>query len=228
MSLARAHFLRASAALAAPHVANQPRWPVYEQMLAQLRQVHIQLKKMQSLERKIDYKRQILPQFSPYIDGVIDGDSGQMDEVLTTVMVWRLDVGDLTGALPLIDYALRHRLRLPERYKRALATVVVEETAEWALRGLVKGMVPDTAALYRIQSLTQSEDMPDMVRAKLHKALGLAHAQPVENEEEDEQIRRLQAALQHLHRATALDQRSGVKKEIERLQRVLKKRENSP
>jgi len=227
MSLARAHFLRASASLSAPDMENLPPLPVYEQMLGQLRQVQIQLKKMQSLERKIDYKRQILPQFSPYIDGVLAGDSGQMDEVLTTVMVWRLDTADLTGALPLIDYALRHHLRLPERYKRSLATVVVEEAAELALCGLIKDMAPDTAALYRIQSLTQNEDMPDIVRAKLHKALGLAHAQPVENEEESKQIRRLQAALQHLRRATALDQRSGVKKEIERLQRMLKKRGNS-
>jgi len=227
MSLARAHFVRTCASLSAPNIENVPPLPVYEQMLAQLRQVQIQLKFLQSLERKIERKRQLLPQFAPYIDGVLAGDSGQADEVLTTVMVWRLDIGDLTGALPLIDYALRHHLRLPERYKRSLPTVVVEEAAELALRDLANGQMIDSPALYRIYALTQVEDMPDVVRAKLHKALGLAHAQPVDTDDQIAPTQRLQAALHHLRRASSLDARSGVKKEIERLQRALKKIENT-
>jgi len=221
-SLARTHFLRTSAAMATPSASQAPVLPVYEQMLAQLRQVQLQLKSLQSVERKIERKRQVVDQFSPYLHGVLAADSGQMDEVLSTIMVWYLDTGNVTAALPLIDYALRHKLRLPERYKRSLPTVVVEETAEHALLALAQGNLPNIAALYRIQALTQDEDMPDVVRAKLHKALGLAHAHAVEGENETEQRRRLQAALQQLRRATALEPRSGVKKEMERLERALK------
>jgi len=222
MSLARAHFLRTSAAMAAPTATHAPVLPVYEQMLGQLRQVQLQLKSLQSVERKIERKRQVVNTFAPYLHGVLAADSGQMDEVLTTIMVWYLDTGDVTSALPLIDYALRHKLRLPERYKRSLPTVVVEETAEQSLRALAHGQRPTIPALYRIHALTVDDDMPDVVRAKLHKALGLAHAQAVDGEDEAEQHRRLQAALQQLRRATALDNRSGVKKEIERVERALK------
>jgi len=227
-SLARIHFVRTSAALALPAAENQPHLPVYEHMLAQLRQVQIQLKSVQSLERKIERKRQIVGGFAPYVQGVLDSDSGHADEVLTTVMVWRLDTGDLAGALPLIDYALRHTLRLPERYKRSLATLVVEETAEQSLQALASGALPDIAALYRIQALTEAQDMPDVVRAKLHKALGLAHAQPVDGEDQSQHLRRLHAALQQLRRATALDARCGVKKEIQRCERALKKQQTTP
>jgi len=223
MSLARQHFLRASAAMAAPAPESALRLPVHEQMLAQLRQAQVALKQLQSVERKIERKRALLPAFAAYVEGIVEGDSGHQDEVLTTVMVWRLDTGDLAGALPLAEYALRHGLRLPERYKRTLGTVVVEETADQALAMLAAGQVPDVAALYRVQALTEAEDMPDQVRARLHKALGLAHAQAPDDEPQEDTVRRCQAALQQLHRATALDARSGVKKDIERLESALKR-----
>ncbi len=61
-------------------------------------------------------------------------------------------------------------------------------------------------------ALTAAADMPDEVRAKLHKITGLVlrdNKQPAD-------------ALAHLKRAMQLDCQAGVKKDIERLERELK------
>ncbi|HBB1350363.1 TPA: terminase, partial [Escherichia coli] len=60
--------------------------------------------------------------------------------------------------------------------------------------------------------LTATADMPDEVRAKLHKITGLFLRDAGD----------AAGALAHLQRATQLDCQAGVKKEIERLERELK------
>ncbi|UJB21885.1 phage terminase small subunit [Lysobacter gummosus] len=46
------------------------------------------LKSVQSVERKVEMKRRILPEYAPWIDGVLQGGRGGQDKVLMTVMVW--------------------------------------------------------------------------------------------------------------------------------------------
>ncbi|KVP44083.1 phage terminase small subunit [Burkholderia ubonensis] len=53
---------------------------------------------------------------------------------MMTRMVWRVDVGDFRGAFEIRAYALRHRLALPDQYKRSTPCLLVEEFAEAALR----------------------------------------------------------------------------------------------
>jgi hypothetical protein len=66
---------------------------------------------------------------------------------------------------------LRHGLTLPERYKRTAGTLIAEEVAE---AGLTLPSTVDLATLQRVEALTAATDMPDQVRAKLKKAIGLA------------------------------------------------------
>lgn len=218
-SPARAHFIRMSAAAAnqaAADSASRPDATQYELHLVQLAEHRRSLKGIKSVERKIEFKRQVLPEYDAYVDGVLQGDSGAHDDVLTTVMVWRIDTGDIPGALDIADYVLRHKLVLPDQYKRDAATVIAEEIAEYALRQLADNNANlDAAALATKLEFTlfttNDFDMPDEVRAKLRKALGYAwrDSEPA-------------AALEQLQKALALDARCGVKKDIERLDRVIK------
>ncbi|GIX38031.1 MAG: bacteriophage terminase endonuclease subunit [Silanimonas sp.] len=213
-SLAQRHYQRAVAALAAaaaPGESVPAHASAYELMLAQLAEDRRRLKALQSVERKIEAKRQMLPQYEAWVQGVLAGGSGRQDDVLMTVMVWRIDTGDYPGALDIAEYALRHGLTLPDQYQRSTATVVVEEIAERALAALTAGEAFDPQILERAERLTADCDMPDEARAKLHKALGLLYqsTQPAE-------------ALRNFRRALALHERVGVKKEIERLERELK------
>lgn len=211
-SPARAHFLRTSAAHlgtaeATPANANQ-----YELMLAKLAEDRRRLKDVQSIERKAEVKRQLLPEYAPWIDGVLTGNSGQQDDVLMTVFVWAIDVGDFELALKIGAYAIGHKLTMPDQYKRDVPCVLAEEIADFALKQDEVGLVAQQPQIARAIAMTADCDMPDEVRAKLYKANGYA-------------LRTaglLVEAKDVLTRALQLHDRIGVKKDIERLEVLIK------
>lgn len=225
MSLARKHFQRVTAAQVA--ASADPGEPIkanaYELQLIRLADAKRALKQVQSIERKAEVKRRVLPEFGPWIQGVLEAGRGGQDDVLMTAMVWQIDVGDFPAALEIAAYALQHKLTLPDQYKRDVATLVAEEIAEQSSAAIAAGKPADLASLDRAALLTAECDMPDEVRAKLHKAIGQAHqalsgiggdGTPDKNA--------AQNALAHFKRALELHDRVGVKKEIERLERALK------
>lgn len=181
----------------------------YEIMLMQLAEHKRALKEIQSREKKAELKAEILPDYVPYVDGVIESDIGIQDDVLMTIMVWRIDAGDLHGALEIGKYALDHDLKTPEQYNRDTATLLVEEIAEYVI---AQGEDSDEFDLALIANLhTKDFDMPDQVRAKIHKAIGLSLAS-----------KNYDLAIEHLERALALDKKSGVTKVLEKFKRGLK------
>lgn len=214
-SPAKAHFLRVTAAQASALAAadDQPleNASAYELMLVKLDADSRRLKTVQSMEAKAELKRELLPDYAPWVEGAITAGKGAQDMVLMTVMMWRIDAGDYAGALDIAEYALPYQLLLPDRFKRTTATALVEELSDSAKRARDGKKPFDIAILQRCQALTEAEDMHDQVRAKLHKEIGLLLIG------QDNA-----SALQQLQRATQLHATVGVKKEIERLQRELK------
>ncbi len=173
-------------------------------MAAKLATDQQRLKAIQSLERKLAVKKEILPDYEDYVAGVLEGQSGRQDDVLVTVMIWYIDTGVYSSALNIAAYALIHDLILPLHYARTLATLITEELAEAALARKTVSI----DELMMLLELVAHRDMPDPVRAKLHKAIGFS-LQSIDPA----------AALTHLHRAFGLHARCGVKKEIDRLER---------
>ncbi|PLT16275.1 MULTISPECIES: terminase endonuclease subunit [Ralstonia] len=224
-SPARNHFLRASAALAAQ--AQQDANPLrhatgHELMLAQLAEHKRQLKAVQSIERKAELKRKLLPEYTAWVEGVLQSDAGLQDEVFMTVMVWHIDVGDLAGALPMAAYAIRHKLAMPDQYQRTTACLIAEEFANMALKAIDAGETVDMVALVSVADLVADEDMPDEVRAKLHKALGYANYAQAGTADSVRAAVLRQTALAELKRALELHEKCGVKKDIERIEREIK------
>lgn len=218
-SPARRHFQRALAAKAAeaagPTVMTGD---AHQLMMAALVEDIRRLKDIQSIERKIEVKRELLPNYAPYVAGVLESGQGAEDDVLMTVMIWYFDTGDLAAGLRIAEYALRHGLNPPDRYQRSTPAIVAEEVANEVLRQLA-GETPDLAVLIaaaeQAETLTRDADMHDQIRAKLHKALGYGYAAAGQHV----------PALAQLKRALELDERVGVKKDIERLEREIKKAE---
>ncbi|CAJ0743808.1 Terminase [Ralstonia mannitolilytica] len=224
-SPARNHFLRASAALAAQ--AQQDANPLrhatgHELMLAQLAEHKRQLKAVQSIERKAELKRKLLPEYTAWVEGVLQSDAGLQDEVFMTVMVWHIDTGDLAGALPMAAYAIRHKLAMPDQYQRTTACLIAEEFANMALKAIDAGEAVDMVALVSVADLVADEDMPDEVRAKLHKALGYANYAQAGTADSVRAAVLRQTALAELKRALELHEKCGVKKDIERIEREIK------
>ena len=180
MSFARKHMERtlakkaADAASADDGADTMEGLTIYEQMLAQLQTHTAELKKIQSTEAKIALKRKYVPDYDAYIDGVLASESSVQDDVLMQLMVWRLDVGQFDEANEIATHALEHKLALPERFKRDLATYLAEEFAEVAILadGKEGADAPSELLLRQLLEDLSEKDMPDQVRAKLHKAIG--------------------------------------------------------
>lgn len=210
-SPAQRHMMRVSASQAAQREQAPLRHATaYEQMLVKLADDRRTLKNIRSNELKAVKKRELLPFYAPWVAGVLADGRGAQDDILMTVMLWRLDAGDIAGALEIAPYALKYGLTTDHR--RTTPYMLVEEVALAALRLRDAGETVDLALLLTTLSLTDGADVPDMVRARLHKVTGLTLRDAGKNTD----------ALAQFQRAMQLDRNAGVRKEIERLERALK------
>lgn len=216
-SPARRHFERKAAEQrqTAASPATRADATAYELMLAKLATDRRRLHDIQSIERRAEVKRELLPEYVPWVEGALKGNQGVQDDVLMTIMLWRIDVGDLEGALDIAAYAIEHKLAMPDQYKRSTGCLIAEEFAEYALR--LKGGIDKatTGWLMAAGDVTANEDMPDEVRAKLLKAVGYGLAA-------SESIDDKRIAVDIFKRALALHEKVGVKKDIERIEREIK------
>ncbi|WP_231858645.1 phage terminase small subunit [Xenorhabdus nematophila] len=184
----------------------------YNQMLLMLGQHRRQLKGIQSNESKAALKRKLLPHYIPWVTGVLQAGQGVQDDVLMYVMLWRMDAGEYDGALDIADYALQFHLVMPSGHKRTTGCVVAEEMAAAAQRSYSAKAPMPLATLERTVTLTHDQDMPDEVRAELYKWLGYS--------QRDNDLP--QPAYCSLSRALELNNRVGVKKDLEQLTRVIR------
>ncbi|MDE8896363.1 phage terminase small subunit [Klebsiella pneumoniae] len=191
----------------------------HEQIMHRLRMDQSALKRVQSDQAKAAMKRQLLPHYEGWIEGTLDGDSGRQDEVIVTLMVWAIDAGDYALAVRIGRYVVTHGLLMPDRFNRTAATVLVDEICDPILVQVkaddATDVTPYLAVLDEVAEFTAGSDMPDVVRAKLCKVRAFA----LRNGTTEEQA----TALELLRQALTLDAGAGVKKEIDRLARVVKK-----
>nr|WP_314523532.1 terminase endonuclease subunit [uncultured Lelliottia sp.] len=212
-SPARRHAMRVSAEQASQREQHPLRHATaYEQMLVKLAADRRTLSQIHSRERKAEKKRELLPFYLPWVTGVLKTGTGAQDDILMTVLLWRLDAGDIRGAIEIARYALRFGLSMPDGHARTAPYMLAEEVALAALRARAAGQPVDVQPLLTVIEMTRSADMPDEVRARLHKVAGLVLR--------DAGL--LTEAMTHLQRAIQLDDSCGVKKDIERLGRELK------
>jgi len=183
----------------------------YDLMLLQLNEDRRRLKGIQSTVTKAQVKIEVLPKYAAWAEGVLSADGAQQDDVIMYVMLWRIDAGDYAGALTIGRHALKHGWVMPVG-KRNTATVLAEEMADAAKAAMLAGTPFDADLLLQTLDAVDGEDMPDQSRARLHKSIGWVQTEsnPV-------------SALNHLKHALQLDEKCGVKKDIEQLERKLRK-----
>ncbi|WP_311968595.1 terminase endonuclease subunit [Pseudomonas baltica] len=225
LSLTQRHQRRVLASLEA--AAASPAVPMaggnaYELQLAQLLQDRLRLKQVQSNEGKAALKLQMLPAYEPYIQGVLEAGNGAQDEVVTTIMVWRIDAADYVGALDIAAYVLQHGLLMPDRFERSTGCLIAEEVAEAALKAQKTNGGFELSTLHRTMELTAEQDMPDEARAKLYLATGRATVAglTLENPGQPGQVA---AGIELLKRAIELNSSCGGKKDLDGAERLLKK-----
>lgn len=217
-------------AAACPSVAGATNATPAERAAAQigLRLIHDlrRLKEIRSIDRKVAAKREMLPEYKSWVEGVAAADAGVgtglAAEVLPTVMVWLIDTGAYADALDLVPFVLRHDVQMPKRYQRDAATIVIEEIADAAAKAQNAGGTFDLDVLDRVQELTADLDIHDEVRSKLHKAIGIEQLRVAEDVEAQFSAGPLDAALDSLRQAQRLNGRVGVKDRIKRAEKLLR------
>lgn len=224
---AQEHFQRVMAQRAglSPEQDSPVERTAHEQVLHMLRLAQSRLSGIQSRQTKAELKKEILPQFAGWIEGTLEGDRGRPDEVITTLMVWAVDCGDLAMALRLGAYVVRHGLSLSDNFGRSAATTLTEEICNPVLT--LATTQPDAnlhdyiVPLDTLADIVDGQDMPDEVRAKLCKARAFARRA-------DEAQDSMTLSLELLRTAMQLNPNAGVKREIAALTRALKKLPDQP
>lgn len=215
----------ASAIVAAPQEAVAPATRVAAQIALRFTHDLRRLKEIRSIDRKIEAKRAMLPEYAAWIEGLLAADAGAgegtVSEVLPTCMVWLIDTGAFDAALDLVPFILRHKVAMPSRYQRDAATIVVEEIADAAIKAQNAGNAFPLAVLERVEELTADLDLHDEVRAKLRKATGVELLRAAEELPAEESSAALEATLATLRDAQRLNDRIGVKDRIKRADKLL-------
>jgi len=191
----------------------------YEQILHRLRIDQNRLKGIQANKAKAEEKQKLLPDYQGWVDGTLAADSGQADDVLTRVMLWHIDAGNIAEALRIGEYVIRHKLSMPDKFNRTAAVTLMDEICDPVLAAFKAA--PNVATvnvdlLKALDGLTANEDAPEAVRAKLWKAIGYTLRTTEATQPE---------ALEYLQKAIAEFSDIGVKRDIELLTRLLKKAE---
>jgi len=199
----------------------------YQQLLAALQIDMNRLRQIESTEKKIEAKREMIGTYRPWIEGALAAEIPAQDEIVANMLVWAMDLADWELAFNIAAHVVNNNLALPERYKRKPVTLIVEEVAE-------AGLAPEPritrADMQLFSAAFGAADMHDQVKAKLAKALGMAFKREAdefdasaENAVAGGKKGLLTEALIHFQDALALDKSCGVKKLIEGLERDLKK-----
>lgn len=222
----------APAGRAAPMPTDGPVASEYQLLLVALGIDLNTLRNIQSTERKIEAKRTMIEKYRAWVEGAADASAGAQDEIVSTMMVWAIDINDWPLALKLAEYVLLAGINLPERYNRAPATLIAEEIAQVAIDA--PGAVP-LEVLNAVADLVSDADIFDQVRAKLEKAFGLAFKvradafdPTAESAVAGGKPALLAAAIGHLDRAIALHAGCGAKKIKQAMEAELKKLAASP
>jgi len=217
-SPARKHYEQVTAAKAAGTATpgEQQQGEQYELHAHALYEARRTLKTIKSIQAKIEKKRELLPDFMPYINGVLSEGKGAKDDVLMTLMVWCIDVGDYEKAMEIGAYAVQHSIETPDQYDRDTVSILAEEIAEGVKASLEKEDA-DADALANVMArclvIVDGHDMHDQIKAKVHKSYGYALRAAEDNVE----------ALEQLKRALELNDKIGVKQDIQRLESAIKK-----
>ncbi len=164
-----------------------------------------QLANIQSLEAKTAEKREILPNYLPWIEGTLASGVGTQNDMLLKLMVWCLDVHDFVTATKIAQFALLNNMVMPEPFSRTVACIYAEQMANEGLKNIDN--IADYAEIYgQAVELTNSHDMPDEVRAKLYRAWG----DSLKNTHTED-------AILAYKRAISLDDKVGCKQDLKNL-----------
>lgn len=218
MSYARRHFEKTTAEIAAAEAggADLGSLSAYQRLLKSLHDDKVLLKSVSSIADKVHIKKQALPAYQEWIDGIITAGTVQADDrIAATVIVWMIDCGLLDEAMPLADVLIHSGLESADEYSRSMPEIIVEQMADQIESG--SEISAENLKTLIEWAMAKKEDglheinLADVIRAKLLKAAGEKAEAADDNE----------TALNLYRQAVGYNDKAGVKKRIEALEKQL-------
>ncbi len=218
MSYARRHFEKTTAEIAAAEAggADLGSLSAYQRLLKNLHDDKVLLKSVSSIADKVHIKKQALPAYQEWIDGITAAGTVQADDrIAATVIVWMIDCGLLDEAMPLADVLIHSGLESADEYSRSMPEIIVEQMADQIESGSeisaesLKTLIEWATA--KKEDGLHEINLADVIRAKLLKAAGEKAEAADDNE----------TALNLYRQAVGYNDKAGVKKRIEALEKQL-------
>ena len=218
MSYARRHFEKTTAEIAAAEAggADLGSLSAYQRLLKNLHDDKVLLKSVSSIADKVHIKKQALPAYQEWIDGITAAGTVQADDrIAATVIVWMIDCGLLDEAMPLADVLIHSGLESADEYSRSMPEIIVEQMAAQIESGSeisaenLKTLIEWATA--KKEDGLHEINLADVIRAKLLKAAGEKAEAADDNE----------TALNLYRQAVGYNDKAGVKKRIEALEKQL-------
>lgn len=218
MSYARRHFEKTTAEIAAAEAggADLGSLSAYQRLLKNLHDDKVLLNSVSSIADKVHIKKQALPAYQEWIDGITAAGTVQADDrIAATVIVWMIDCGLLDEAMPLADVLIHSDLESADEYSRSMPEIIVEQMAAQIESGSeisaenLKTLIEWATA--KKEDGLHEINLADVIRAKLLKAAGEKAEAADDNE----------TALTLYRQAVGYNDKAGVKKRIEALEKQL-------
>lgn len=218
MSYARRHFEKTTAEIAAAEAGGTDLGSLsaYQRLLKNLHDDKVLLKSVSSIADKVHIKKQALPAYQEWIDGITAAGTVQADDrIAATVIVWMIDCGLLDEAMPLADVLIHSGLESADEYSRSMPEIIVEQMADQIESGSeisaenLKTLIEWATA--KKEDGLHEINLADVIRAKLLKAAGEKAEAADDNE----------TALNLYRQAVGYNDKAGVKKRIEALEKQL-------
>lgn len=168
---------------------------------------------IESVEKKIALKRELLPKYLTIAQQYIESGANYQNELLFWCALWSLDTDDLETAFTFFDYAIAQQQATPDRFKRDLPTLATELIAQWAERQFKEGK---SASPYidQVCERLDTKQWPcsnDIVPGKAYKVAGQLCDAAGE----------LKEALAFYQKAMAANDKAGCKTRVDKLKKQL-------
>lgn len=197
----------------------------YDALLVVLHNDLREIGEIQSISARNPVKQAKAAQYTSWVDGILEagkaGHSPEKDEIVGTMLVWALDIGDYARAQDIAQHMVTYNMPLPDRFDRSTACYFVETLAELSLKSSDDAPAISHDILVAAHLLTEKADMPDEAKAKVQKALGRsyqaaadAHDPKADNAVAGGKQALLTAAKDHYQSALSLNSKAGVKRNI--------------
>ncbi|UNM96722.1 phage terminase small subunit [Ignatzschineria rhizosphaerae] len=182
-------------------------------LLRDLRADLIVLKGFDATAYKIAYKKERINHYLPWVSGLIEGDSGLEDKILQYMLVWSIDIGDITHFLQIANYMEKHQLQPP--FETKLPTFVSDNARDNI----------ESLSITDAESIAQFLDGKDVQQNSHATFLRLLGEKILDDKELDDlttdDISQAEKVSTYWHEAVKLKADIGIKKRLESLDKKL-------